>query len=349
MTPTAACVDMLLSVSVLKNPLQIIVTLILFARLMGFHIFTSSHQWCYCDSPPVNIISVLLGWKLTSVFQYCIMLGEVLSHHTHHVQKVRSPHKNIRMYCCLLCGYVLHTHGQAHTHILWKHKQNHTHTHPALQELKKRKGVDFPLTSVPANHTAGDLKSVPFQANQRWWWAHTSFISGPWFAAAVWHCERSSLCSSHGILCHTHWSRQSGRQPALFGSCWQKNFAVLVLWHLLSIRTIINYSRPQECVLVSKRMCVWVCAHVCVYHSVCGHEMLSSDLWGATFHPLLSQNLLFLSASWNMGSFLWIFSGHEYDASFMDSVQLIYTELSSEGSSGWSFLLARAVDLFLFL
>lgn len=88
--------------------------------------------------------------------------------------------------------------------------------------------------------------------------------------------------------------------------------------------------------------------HISVCHSVCDHDMLSSDLWGATFHPPLSQNLLFLFASWNMGSFLWIFTGHELDPLLMDSVQLIYAEQRPEGSLGWEFLLTRVAYYFCF-
>lgn len=54
--------------------------------------------------------------------------------------------------------------------------------------------------------------------------------------------------------------------------------------------------------------------------------MLSSDLWGATFPTLLSQNLLFLSVSRNMGCFSVDVGGEEHDASFMCSVQQIHIE-----------------------
>lgn len=168
--------------------------------------------------------------------------------------------------------------------------------HPAaLQELAEREGGDFPLTSDPANHTAGDLKSNPFQANQRWWWAHTSSRSGLWFADVGWHCDGSSLCSSHGSLCHPQ--KQAGSQAV--SPVWElrieKKIAVLVLWHLPHIRTIINYSQPQQCVPRSEAMCVWlrVCICQCV-HSVCGHDMLSSDLWGTTFPRLLSESAFLL-------------------------------------------------------
>lgn len=70
----------------------------------------------------------------------------------------------------------------------------------------------------------------------------------------------------------------------------------------------------SECMFVCERVHMSVCITVCVF----GHDMLSSNLWGA---PLLSQNQLFLSASWNMGSFLWTFTGQERDASFMDFIR----------------------------
>lgn len=73
----AACVAAALSVSVLLSPLQITVTLILFVRLMmGFFcvcVFTSSHQWCCCDSPRLN---TGVEGDL-SFFKYYIMLDEV--------------------------------------------------------------------------------------------------------------------------------------------------------------------------------------------------------------------------------------------------------------------------------
>lgn len=65
---------------------------------------------------------------------------------------------------------------------------------------------------------------------------------------------------------------------------------------------------------------------ICV--TVCGHNMLASDLWGDTFLPLLCQNLFFF------GLVLWLFAGQERNASLTDSAQLIYLELSSAGSSG---------------
>lgn len=82
------------------------------------------------------------------------------------------------------------------------------------------------------------------------------YFSLPWFAAVVWHGERDSLCSSHGSVCHTRRSRQPRPVWEEFIECF---FIVLLLWHIPSFRTIINYLKPQQCVPKSEClcMCVW--------------------------------------------------------------------------------------------
>lgn len=245
------------------------------------------------------------------------------------------------MYCWILYDCI-HT----NKHILTCETCTKAHP-PALQELKEKGRGRFSTDFSPSqSHSRWpQVYSNPSQSKVMMS-SHFFHIWALICCRCVTQQEKQPALFTWELVSYS--LKQAVRQPALFGSCWLKFFAVLVLWHLPSIRTIINYSRLQQCVPVTKRMCVWARAHVSVYLSVCGHDMLSSDLWGATFHPLLSQNLLFLSASWNMGSFLWIFAGHELDALLMDFVQLTYSKRSSEGSLGWEFLLTEAEHCFHF-
>lgn len=56
--------------------------------------------------------------------------------------------------------------------------------------------------------------------------------------------------------------KQAGRQSCL-GAVDREFFAILELWHIPSIRTIINYSQPQQG--VPPLDCVCVCARVSVW------------------------------------------------------------------------------------
>lgn len=178
-------------------------------------------------------------------------------------------------------------------HRLHVDRCDHTTSLPAaLQESKKRKGVAFPLTSVPANHTAGDLNSRPFPANQRWWWAHASFIPKLWFAAAVWH--RGAACALHMGACvvQTHTEKESGSLLCL--EAVDRNiFAVLVLWHLPSSCSIINNSQAQQCVPVSECMSVCERTHACVM--VCVVMMCSHQVFGEPTFPHSSLRICFSS------------------------------------------------------
>lgn len=119
---------------------------------------------------------------------------------------------------------------------------------------------------------------------------------------------REAACALHMGACVIH------TEAGSLGAVDRNIFAVLVLWHLLSIRTTINYSHPQQCVPV-----VMVCSH---------------RVFGEPHSHHFSVRICF---SWNMGMFLWIFAGQEREASFMDwipTLQLIYIEPSSEGTLG---------------
>lgn len=78
----------------------------------------------------------------------------------------------------------------------------------------------------------------------------------------------------HARTQHTH--REAGSQPCL--EAVDRNIFLLSwwLWHLPSIRIIINYSRPQQRVSVSVCVCVcvWtsVCMTVCVI-TICSHRI----------------------------------------------------------------------------
>lgn len=72
----------------------------------------------------------------------------------------------------------------------------------------------------------------------------------------------------------------------------------------------------------------------CLCVSVCGYNMLSVDLWGTLFLLLLLQVLLFFAAFSVIRLAPWTLIGQKHVTSLMDSVQLIYFDAISEGSSG---------------
>lgn len=141
---TEAALDALHSVSVPRIPLQMTVTLTPFAQLIGLRVFTSSHLWCYGDSPRMNT-----GMKADLIFFSSVLMPDEVI-----ILSKRS-------------GQATHKHTLTHTfplqckHTLHAHKPKKKSLPTALQEWKERRGEDFPLTSVPANHNAGDLSSVP--------------------------------------------------------------------------------------------------------------------------------------------------------------------------------------------
>lgn len=106
---------------------------------------------------------------------------------------------------------------------------------------------------------------------------------------------------------HLHTQKQAVRQPAL---CWSRNiFAILVLWHLPSIRTIIHYSQPQQCVPVYVCLCVSECvrAHVSVYHRACVVTICSHRIFGEPRSQHSSLRICFSSlflGTW--ACFLWM-------------------------------------------
>lgn len=234
-------------------------------------------------------------------------------------------------------------------HGLYSHTHAHVHAKSlpaALQEWKERKREDFPPTSVPANHTAGDLSSAPIQANQRWWWAHTSFMSGPWFAAVVWHGERSSLCSSHGSSCHAHThTPEAVRQPALFGSCWQKHF--LPSWcfgiHQASAASSIIHNLSSVFPCLSACLCASACTCRCVSQCVCSVTICSHRIFG---EPRSSLRISFFSlppGTWAR------FCGHSQDRSVtLHSWTLFARCLVLSSSELWAWLdLNLAISLYL--
>lgn len=319
--------DTVLWVSALLDPLQVTVTLILFVGLMGFHLFTSSHQRSIVTHPPVHTER----WpQFFHVFVSQLMRLPLFLYRT--VQKVRQAiawtqrhtllnHRWMRKHKHWWVLYVTYVHTNT------QHTHNPITLHCRTKGRKEGRGafsIDF---SSSQSHSRWP-QVCSKRANQRRWWAHTYLISGPWFAAVAWHANRSSLCSSHGSLCHTLGAgRQSGIQPRLVAVD-RKKIAVPMLWHLPNIRTIMYYSPTQQCIHLW--VCVWVREGMW-----CGHDMLSSDLWGPTCHPFLSESALRLCFL-EYGSFVWIFTGHKCAASFMGSVQLTYTGLVFEGSLGWA-------------
>lgn len=155
-------------------------------------------------------------------------------------------------------------------------------------------------------------------------------MSASWFAAVLWLCERGSLCTSHGSLCHTHRSRRA----VLFGSCWEKIFCCP--------GALASTKHPHHHQLFTHSAVHPHCLTVCVCVHVCVHNMLTSDLWGDALRPRLSQNQFFF------GSVLWLCAEEERSPSFMDSARLIYLEPSSAGSSGWGLLTGGNCGLPLF-
>ena len=259
------------------------------------------------------------------------------------------------------------TQKHTHTHPIWMclahtqtcmccvHTHMHTHTRRHIplhcrnwRKRKKGSGGGVQLTSGPANHAAADFRSVSIRANQRLWWAHTSSIARPWFAAVVWHGDGSSLCSSHGSWCHSHRSRQAVGQPARFGSCWLgENIFFCCPGALASTKHPLHHQLFTTSAVCS---CIWLCECVsaCTCHCVSQcvwsrHALVGSleSLIPATPLGFLGRGLLSCGYLQKRNTML-----HFWTTALL---LLIYTEPSSESSSGWGVSIEQSCGLFLFL
>lgn len=273
----------------------------------------------------------ILGWTVTSVFHYCIMLDEVTCACTSYCTKRlgQSTHKHIHTptTACNVNMSCIHT----NEHVLYVHTRTHIITSRCTAGMKGKGRGRFSTDFSPSqSHSRWpQLCSNPSQS-QVMMSSHFFRIWSLICCCCVTRREKQPVLFTWELVSHTQ--KQAGSQAA--SPVWELLTETFLLSWCFGIyqasapsSIIHNLSSVSLYLSVCLSVCVWVRAHVSVCHSVCGHDMLSSDLWGATFPPLLSQNLLLLSASWNMGSSLWIFAGQECDASFMDSVQLIYTEI----------------------
>lgn len=123
---------------------------------------------------------------------------------------------------------------------------------------------------------------------------------------------REAACALHIGACVMHTHRSSQAASPFWKLLTETFFAVLVLWHLPSIRSIINYSQPQQCVPVSE--CMFVCERV--HMSVC----ITVCIWSryALIESLGSPAPLSESAFSSLPPGTWAcFCGHSQDRSMM--------------------------------